>query len=147
MAAYRWLLQNATSTGGDPSRIAFADESAGGNLAVATAMLARDASLPLPRHIVSVYAIAGSDLNTQSYQDTANGPTLNRALIAWFFRYVPRTPADLMDPRRTWSAPICRDRRRLPSPPRRSIRFARKANSSPSGSSASHPWRTLGGCI
>jgi acetyl esterase/lipase len=99
LASYRWLLQNAASIGGDPSRIAFAGESAGGNLAVATAMQARDAQLPLPRHIVSVYPIAGNDLNTPSYQDTANGPTLNRALMAWFFRYVPRTPADLMDPR------------------------------------------------
>ncbi|MCW3798432.1 alpha/beta hydrolase [Sphingomonas sp. BN140010] len=99
LASYRWLLQNAASIGGDPNRIALAGESAGGNLAVATAMLARDAQLPLPRHILSVYPIAGSDLNTPSYQDTANGPTLNRALMAWFFRYVPRTPADLMDPR------------------------------------------------
>lgn len=99
LASYRWLLSNAASIGADPSRIAFAGESAGGNLAVATAMQARDAGLPLPRHIVSVYPIAGSDLNTPSYQDTANGPTLNRALMAWFFRYVPRTPADLMDPR------------------------------------------------
>jgi acetyl esterase len=99
LAAYRWLLSNAASIGGDPSRIALAGESAGGNLAVATAMQARDAGLPQPRHILSVYPIAGNDLNTPSYQDTANGPTLNRALMAWFFRYVPRTPADLMDPR------------------------------------------------
>ncbi len=99
LAAYRWLLQNAASIGTDPGRIALAGESAGGNLAVATAVAARDAGLPLPRHIVSVYPIAGSDLNTPSYRDSANGPTLNRALMAWFFRYVPRTPADLMDPR------------------------------------------------
>jgi acetyl esterase/lipase len=99
LAAYRWLLSNAASIGADPSRIGLAGESAGGNLAVATAMGARDAGLPLPRHIVSVYPIAGNDLNTPSYQDSANGPTLNRALMAWFFRYVPRTPADLMDPR------------------------------------------------
>lgn len=99
LAAYRWLLSNAATIGADASRIAFAGESAGGNLAVATAMQARDAGLPLPRHIVSVYPIAGSDLNTPSYQDTSNGPTLNRALMAWFFRYVPRAPADLMDPR------------------------------------------------
>ena len=99
LASYRWLLKNARSLGGDPARIAFAGESAGGNLSVSTAMLARDAGLPLPRHILSVYPIAGIDLNTPSYQDTSNGPTLNRALMAWFFRYVPRTPADLMDPR------------------------------------------------
>jgi acetyl esterase len=99
LASYRWLLSNAASIGGDPNRIALAGESAGGNLAVATAMQARDAGLPQPRHILSVYPIAGSDLNTPSYQDTSNGPTLNRALMAWFFRYVPRSPSDLMDPR------------------------------------------------
>jgi acetyl esterase/lipase len=99
LASYRWLLQNAASIGGDPSRIAFAGESAGGNLAVATALQARDAGLPQPRHILSVYPIAATDLNTPSYQDTSNGPTLNRALMAWFFRYVPRAPADLTDPR------------------------------------------------
>lgn len=99
LASYRWLLKNAASLGADPKRIAFAGESAGGNLAVSTAMQARDAGLPLPLRILSVYPIAGNDLNTPSYQDTSNGPTLSRALMAWFFRYVPRQPADLMDPR------------------------------------------------
>jgi acetyl esterase/lipase len=99
LASYRWLLSNAKSIGGDASRIAFAGESAGGNLAVATAMQARDAGLPQPRHILSVYPIAGSDLNTPSYQDSSNAMPLNRALMAWFFRYVGRQPADLMDPR------------------------------------------------
>jgi acetyl esterase/lipase len=99
LASYRWVLNHAAGLGGDPGRVAFAGESAGGNLSVATAMLARDAGLPMPRAILSVYPIAGSDLNTRSYQDTANGPTLNRALMAWFFHYTARNPADLMDPR------------------------------------------------
>lgn len=99
LASYRWVLSHAAGMGGDPARVAFAGESAGGNLSVATAMLARDAGLPMPRAILSVYPIAGSDLNTPSYEDTANGPTLNRALMAWFFHYVARSPADLMDPR------------------------------------------------
>jgi acetyl esterase/lipase len=93
------LLSQARSIGGDPKRIAIAGESAGGNLAVATAMLARDAGLPQPKHILSVYPIAGSDLNTPSYQENSNAMPLNRALMAWFFRYAPRQPADLMDPR------------------------------------------------
>ncbi len=99
MAAYRWLLTNAKSIGGDPSRIALAGESAGGNLALATAIQARDAGLAMPRHILSVYPIAGNDLNMPSYQENSNAMPLNRALMAWFFRYVPRTPADLMDAR------------------------------------------------
>lgn len=99
LAAYRYILANAARMGGDPSRIAFAGESAGGNLAVSTAMLARDAGLPLPRHILSVYPIAGSDLNTPSYQDSSNAMPLGRALMAWFFRYVPTQAAQLRDPR------------------------------------------------
>ena len=99
LASYRWVLSHAAGLGGDSTRIAFAGESAGGNLAVSTAMLARDGALPMPRAILSVYPIAGNDLNTPSYRDTANGPTLNRALMAWFFHYVARSPADLMDPR------------------------------------------------
>ncbi|MDQ3078117.1 MAG: alpha/beta hydrolase [Pseudomonadota bacterium] len=99
LASYRWLLANAASIGGDPSRIALAGESAGGNLAVATAMLARDAGLPAARHILSVYPIAGNDLNTPSYRENSNAMPLNRALMAWFFHYTATRPADLMDPR------------------------------------------------
>ncbi len=99
LAAYRWLIANAASIGGDWSRMALAGESAGGNLAVATAIAARDAGLAMPRHILSVYPIAGNDLNTPSYVENSNAMPLNRALMAWFLRYVPTRPADLMDSR------------------------------------------------
>ena len=99
LAAYRWALANAGQIGGDPRRVALAGESAGGNLAVATAVAARDAGLQAPVHILSIYPIAGSDLNTESYQENANAQPLNRALMAWFFQHTTRTPADAMDPR------------------------------------------------
>jgi monoterpene epsilon-lactone hydrolase len=47
-AAWNWML----STGFDPARVVFAGDSAGGNLALATAMHARDEGLPLPAAIV-----------------------------------------------------------------------------------------------
>jgi acetyl esterase/lipase len=99
LAAYRWAVANAASIGGDPARVGLAGESAGGNLAVATAVAARDAGLPRPFHIVSVYPIAGSDTNTPSYQENANAMPLGRAGMLWFFEHVSRTPADLQDPR------------------------------------------------
>lgn len=99
LAAYRWALANAASIGGDPGRIALAGESAGGNLAVATAIAARDAGLQAPFHIVSIYPIAGSDTNTPSYRENANAMPLGRAGMLWFFDHVTRTPADLLDPR------------------------------------------------
>lgn len=99
VAAYRWALANAASIGGDPRRVGLAGESAGGNLAVATAIAARDAGLQQPFHIVSIYPIAGSDANTPSYQENANALPLGRATMLWFFEHVSRTPADLLDPR------------------------------------------------
>ena len=99
LAAYRWTLANAASLGGDPRRIAIAGESAGGGLAVATAIAARDAGLQAPVHILSIYPIAGNDLNTPAYRENANAMPLNRAAMAWFFHHTKATDANLQDPR------------------------------------------------
>ena len=98
-AAYRWVLANARSMGGDPAKIAFAGESAGGNLAVATAIYARDNGLPQPLHILSVYPIANSDKSLPSRRDSANAKPLGAAALPWFGYYYSRTPADQQDPR------------------------------------------------
>lgn len=99
LAAYRWVANNAASLGGDPNRLALAGESAGGNLAVATAMAARMAGLTQPKHVLSVYPIAGTDLATESYRENANAMPLNRALMAWFFHHTLASPAQAKDPR------------------------------------------------
>lgn len=99
LAAYRWVLANASQYGGDTSRVALAGESAGGNLAVATAMAARDAGLQKPAHILAVYPVAGSDMNTPSYQANSNAMPLNRAAMSWFLHHTTRGPADANDPR------------------------------------------------
>jgi len=98
-AAYRWVLQNAASWGGDPAKIALAGESAGGNLAVATAIYARDNGLTQPLHILSVYPIANSDMNLPSRRDSANAKPLNTAMLKWFGYYYSKSMADQQDPR------------------------------------------------
>jgi acetyl esterase/lipase len=99
LAAYRWALGHAGELNGDPRKVALAGESAGGNLAIATAIAARDARLQKPTHVLAVYPIAGSDLNTPSYQENANAMPLNRAAMAWFLHHTTRGPADATDPR------------------------------------------------
>ena len=98
-AAYRWTLQNAASWGGDVNKLALAGESAGGNLAVATAIYARDNRLTAPVHILSVYPIANSSMTLPSRRDSANAKPLNAAMLKWFGYYYSNTMADQMDPR------------------------------------------------
>lgn len=99
LAAYRWLTMHAADIGGDPARLALAGESAGGNLAVATAVAARDAGLPKPLHVVSVYPVAQTSLNTESYIENAIAKPLNRAMVKWFVDHLVRSEDDLKDTR------------------------------------------------
>ena len=97
-AAYRWVLSNAKSLKGDPSRVALVGESAGGNLAAAVSMMARDSGVQMPVHQVLVYPIAGYDVNTPSYQENANAKPLNKPMMQWFFENYLRSPADGKNP-------------------------------------------------
>ena len=99
VAVYEWALKNASSLKGDPKRVALAGESAGGGLAVATAIAARDKKLQMPLAIVSVYPIAGSDTTTPSYVENATAKPLNRPMMSWFFDNYLRNAADRQDPR------------------------------------------------
>jgi acetyl esterase/lipase len=93
-AAYKWTLANASTFKGDSTRVAVAGESAGGNLAIAVSIMARDSSVRKPVHQLSVYPIANNDTNTPSYQQFANAKPLNKPLMEWFFMNYFRTPAD-----------------------------------------------------
>jgi acetyl esterase/lipase len=98
-AAYRWTLANAQSWGGDPTKIAVAGESAGGNLAVATAIYARDNRLTTPRHILAVYPIADTRATLASRRDSANAKPLNSPMLGWFGHYYQTAATDAQDPR------------------------------------------------
>ncbi|WP_219921586.1 alpha/beta hydrolase [Rufibacter sp. XAAS-G3-1] len=93
-AAYMWVRQNAAMLNINPAKIAVAGESAGGNLASAVSIMARDNNVPLPVHQLLVYPIANNDTNTPSYIQYASAKPLSKPLMEWFFMHYLRTPAD-----------------------------------------------------
>ncbi len=99
VAAYKWVLANAKEWGGDPTKIALVGESAGGNLAIDTAIAARDAKLQRPVAQVLVYPVAGVNTETDSYKENASAKPLNKDMMFWFFDKVLKSEADKNDPR------------------------------------------------
>ncbi|PSR54070.1 lipase [Adhaeribacter arboris] len=97
-AAYQWVLKNAASLQGDPKRVAVVGESAGGNLAAAVSMMAKQKGAMVPLYQVLVYPIAGSDTQTKSYQQYASAKPLDKPLMEWFFKQYLRSPADGNNP-------------------------------------------------
>jgi acetyl esterase len=57
LAAYKYVSMNAAKMQGDPRKLALAGESAGGNLAVSTAVSAQAAGLPAPKAVITVYPV------------------------------------------------------------------------------------------
>ena len=100
LAAYTWVATNAASIDGDPKRLALAGESASGNLAVATAVAARDAGVQAPKRVLAVYPVGQTgSLATASYQDSETAKPLNKAMIEWFIDKLLTEPEQKADPR------------------------------------------------
>jgi len=110
-AAYRWILANAAAIGGDPARVAVVGESAGGNLAAVTSLMARDNGVKLPVHQALVYPIANYAFDTPSYVQNAMAKPLDKAGMQWFFGYYLRTPLDGRNP---YASPLRGNLRGLP---------------------------------
>jgi acetyl esterase/lipase len=83
LAAYRWVVANAASIGGDPSRVAIGGESVGGNMAAATSLQLAEAGEQLPAAQVLVYPLTTGEQYGESMDDAADGRPLNRALLSW----------------------------------------------------------------
>lgn len=98
-AAWKWVVDNAQTFGGDPQRIAIMGESAGGNLACATAIRARDEGAKAPAHMVLVYPVAGNDMTRPSYIENATAKPLSRPMMEWFVKQTFDHPSETADPR------------------------------------------------
>jgi acetyl esterase len=87
-AATKWVADNARSVNVDPNRIAVGGDSAGGNLAAAIALMARDRGGPKLAYQLLIYpAIDAADETPSHREFTKDGYILSRADMEWFWGY------------------------------------------------------------
>ncbi|MCX8570083.1 MULTISPECIES: alpha/beta hydrolase [Hyphomicrobiales] len=98
-AALEWAAANATALGCDPSRLALAGDSAGGNLAAAAALHASPEVRQMLRHLLLFYPAADPTASGASYETFPRTPFLSAEMMHWYWRQYVRQPADLADPR------------------------------------------------
>ena len=90
LAALRWVVDNAAALGIDPARIAVGGDSAGGNLAAAVAIAARDAGGPPLRAQILVYPATDLAMTGDYYGRFTEGVMLTDDVMRWFIDlYVP----------------------------------------------------------
>lgn len=90
-----WASQNGAALGVDGSRLTVAGDSAGGNLAAATAIMARDRGGPALRHQLLLYPVTDRDFSRPSYAANGKGNyMLGTDAMEWFWRqYAGDAPA------------------------------------------------------
>ncbi|HET7738114.1 MAG TPA: alpha/beta hydrolase fold domain-containing protein [Tepidiformaceae bacterium] len=105
-AATAWVAANAAALDVDASRLAVGGESAGGNLAAAVTLMARDRGGPPIRFQWLMYPVTDSNVDTASYHENAQGYLLERAGMIWFWDHYVRSDADRIHP---YAAPLRAD--------------------------------------
>jgi acetyl esterase/lipase len=97
-AATSWVYANAAEIGIDPARLAVAGDSAGGNLAAAVCLKARDEGGPPIVFQVLVYPALDRNWDTASAHENAEGYGLQRETMRWFWNHYVPSEADADNP-------------------------------------------------
>jgi acetyl esterase len=96
-AATLWASRNAAELGGAQHRLAVAGDSAGGNLAAAVALGARDRGGPAIAFQLLVYPVLDVAGDTASWREYADGHYLTAAGMRWYWDHY-LGPADGLAP-------------------------------------------------
>lgn len=88
-AATAWVAAHAAELGADPGRLAVAGDSAGGNLAAAVALMARDRGAPDIAFQLLIYPTVAPAENSKfgSYISNGEGYMTTAASMRWFYEH------------------------------------------------------------
>ncbi|MEU8123859.1 alpha/beta hydrolase [Spirillospora sp. NPDC049024] len=93
-AAAQWIGANGAAEGLDPSRMAVAGDSVGGNMAAALAILAKRRGDVSFVHQSLYYPVTDAAQDTGSYREFADGPHLTAKAMAWFWDAYTTSPEE-----------------------------------------------------
>jgi acetyl esterase len=86
----RWAAHDASDLGGDPDRLVVGGDSAGGNLAAVTALMARDRGGPLLAAQFLIYPVLAANFQNESYRLFGRGFYNPKPALQWYWdQYVP----------------------------------------------------------
>jgi acetyl esterase len=89
-AATKYIAGHGRAYNLDPSRLAVAGDSAGGNLAAAVCLLARERGGPQIDYQVLFYPVTDAGFDTPSYQEFSTAYLLTAEVSRWFWQqYLP----------------------------------------------------------
>jgi acetyl esterase len=110
-AVTQWAAAHAAELGGDATRLAVGGDSAGGNLAAVTAVMARDRGGPAIGAQLLLYPVIAADFDTESYRLYGRGFYNPRPALQWYWdQYVPA----LEDRQHRYASPLQADPTGLP---------------------------------
>jgi acetyl esterase len=105
-AATVWAAEHIADLGNDPGALLVGGDSAGGNLAAVTALMARDRGGPALAGQLLLYPVIAADFDTSSYQRFGQGYYNPRPALQWYWdQYVPNV-ADRTHP---YASPLYAD--------------------------------------
>lgn len=84
-AALEWIVQNAETMQVDTDSVMVGGDSAGGNLAAAVALRARDDDGPSIARQVLIYPVTNHDFDTPSYEENGEGGMISEQDMRWFW--------------------------------------------------------------
>ncbi|MEE4886287.1 alpha/beta hydrolase [Pseudomonas alliivorans] len=84
-AATRWVAEHGKEINVDGKRLAVAGNSVGGNMAAVVALMAKEKGTPALRYQVLLWPVTDANFNTASYDQYAEGHSLTRNMMKWFW--------------------------------------------------------------